>query len=68
MKNLIFRIGFSFTFGFSDVGCFFVWKFCFMWYKGGYFGKVELCGGTIGIGVTLDGLYGGIGVFVGETV
>ena len=32
------------------------------------FGKVELCGGTIGIGVTLDGLCGEIGVFVGETV
>ena len=32
------------------------------------FGNVELCGGIICIGITLDGLCGGIGVFVGETV
>ena len=32
------------------------------------FGKVDLCGGTICIGVILDGVFGGNGVFVGETV
>ena len=31
-------------------------------------GKVDLFGGTICVGVTLDGLVGGIDVFVGETI
>ena len=65
---MIFRIGFSFTFGFSDVGYFLCGSFALCGIREDLFGKVELCGGTICIGVTLDGVFGGIGVFVSETV
>ena len=68
MENLIFGIGFSFSFIFRMLAAFSCKSFALCGRRGDVFGKVDLFCEKICIGVTLDGLVEGIGVFVGETV
>ena len=60
--------GFLFRLYFQMLATFSCESFALCGIRDDAFGKVDLFCGTICIGVTLDGLVGGIGFFVGETI
>ena len=60
--------GFIFHLDFRMLAAFSCESFALCGIRDDAFDKVDLFCGTICIGVTLDGLVGGIGFFVGETI